>query len=131
MKFMLIAKATKDSEAGVPPDPRLMGAIAKLAEQWTKAGMLLETAGLAPSSMGARMRLAGGKVTVTDGPFAETKELIGGYAIVQVKSKEEAIELAKNFWEIHAEILGASYTAEGEVRQLFEPSDFGNTRKKQ
>lgn len=127
MKFMLIAKATKDSEAGVPPDPRLMAAVGKLAEEWTKAGVLVGTGGLAPSSMGARTRLAGGKVTVTDGPFAETKELIGGYAIVQVKSKEEAIELAKKFWQVHAEILGPSYTAEGEIRQLFDPADFGHT----
>jgi hypothetical protein len=75
--------------------------------------------GLAPSSIGARVRLSGGKVTVTDGPFTEAKEIIGGFAIVDVKSKQEAIELAKRFYQIHAEILGPSYEATGEVRQMF------------
>src|SRR5262245_41423492 len=131
MRFMLIARATKDSEAGVPPDPRLMAAIGKFAEEMTKAGVMLEMGGLAPSSKGARLRLSGGKVTVTDGPFAEAKELIGGYAIVQVKSKEEAVELARRFLMIHAEVLGPSYVAESEVRLFLEPSDFGPEGVKQ
>src|SRR5579872_1607180 len=122
MKFMLIAYATKNSEVGAPPDPRLMAAIGKLSEDMAKAGVLVSTGGLAPSSMGVRMRLSGGKLTVTDGPFTEAKEIIGGYAIVQVKSKEEALELAKRFWQIHADILGPSYEGAGEVRQLFDPS---------
>lgn len=123
MRFMLTANANKNSEAGAPPDPKLMAAIGKLTEDMTKAGVLVGTGGLAPSSMGARIRLAGGKVTVTDGPFTEAKEIIGGYAIVQVKSKQEAIELAKRFWAIHAEVLGPSYVGGGEVRQMFEPTD--------
>ena len=73
-----------------------------------------------PSSQGARLRLAGGKLTVTDGPFAEAKELIGGYAIVQAKSKEEAIELGKNFLKVHEEVLGLSYEGECEVRQMYD-----------
>jgi hypothetical protein len=128
MKFMLIANATKDSEAGVPPDPKLMAAIGKLSEELTKAGVLVGGGGLAPSSMGARLRLSGGKVTVTDGPFAEAKEIIGGYAIVEVQSKEEAIELAKRFWQIHAEVLGPSYVGGGDVRQMFEPPPDGHRR---
>jgi hypothetical protein len=125
MKFMLIAYATKDSEAGAPPDPRLMAAIGKLTEDMAKAGVLVGGGGLAPSSTGARCRLAGGKVTVTDGPFAEAKEIIGGYAIVEVKSKAEAVELARRFWQIHADVLGPSYVGGGEIRQLFDPADFG------
>jgi hypothetical protein len=125
MKFMLIANANKNSEAGVAPDPRLMAAIAKLAEDTAKAGIPIEMGGLMPSSMGMRVRLSGGKVTFTDGPFTEAKELIGGYAIVKVKTKEEAIALARRFWEIHAEILGPSYEGGGEIRQMYDPEDFG------
>ena len=106
-----------------PPSKELITAIDKLTEELTKAGVLLENGGLLPSSKGARLRLAGGKVTVTDGPFIETKELIGGYAIVQVKSREEAIELGKRFLQIHAEILGPLYETESEIRQMFDPSD--------
>ena len=131
MKFMLIANATKESEAGCPPNPELLAAIGKLSEDMAKAGVLVDMGGLAPTSQGARVRLAGGKVTVTDGPFAETKEVLGGYAIVQVKSKEEAVELARRFWEIHAEVLGPSYVGEGEIRRMYEPSDFGPEGMKQ
>lgn len=125
MRFMLMARADKNSEAGAPPKPELMAAVAKLTEEMAKAGVLVDTGGLAPSSRGALLRLKGGKVTVIDGPFAEAKELIGGYAIVEVKSREEAIELAKRFLEVHAEVLGLSYETESEVRQMFGPADFG------
>ena len=117
MKFMLIAKATKDSEAGVLPDPRLMAAIGKLTEEMTKAGVMLAGEGLHPSSKGARVRFQGGKKTVIDGPFAETKELIAGFWLWQVKSKEEAIE-----WLKRAPFDGGT---EVEIRPLFEPEDFG------
>ena len=119
MRFMLIVKATPKSEAGAPPDPKLMAAIGKLTEEMAKAGVLAGTGGLLPSSAGARVRLSGGKITVTDGPFAEIKELIGGYAIVDVKSKQEAIEMAKRFLQVHADILGPEYEADSEVRQMF------------
>src|SRR5215470_5578717 len=108
MKFMMIAYATKDSESGNPPDPRLMAAIGKLSEDMAKAGVLVSTGGLAPSSMGSRVRLSGGKITVTDGPFTESKEIIGGYAIVNTKSKAEALELSRRFWQVHADVLGPS-----------------------
>jgi hypothetical protein len=121
MKFMLIAKADRDFEAGVRPDPKLITAIGNLAGEMIKAGVLVGTGGLAPSSQGVRTRVKGGKVIVTDGPFIETKEIVAGYAIVEVKSKEEAIEWAKRFWQVHADILGPSYEGEGEVRQMFEP----------
>jgi hypothetical protein len=123
MKFMMIAHATPDSEAGRPPDPRLIAAIGKLSEEMARAGVLVGMGGLGPTSMGARIRLAGGKVMITDGPFAEAKEIIGGFAIVDVKSKADALELARRFWEVHAEILGPSYVGGGEVRPMFEPGN--------
>lgn len=119
MRFMLIANATPQSEAGEPPDPKLMAAIAKLTEEGTKAGVLVGGGGLMPSAAGAKLRLAGGKVTVTDGPFTEIKELIAGYAIVEVNSKAEAIEMARGFLQIHADILGPDYECDSEVRQMF------------
>ena len=125
MRFMLIAMANKDSEEGCAPTPELMAAIGKLSEDMTKSGTLLEMGGLAPTSKGARLRLSGGKVTVTDGPFAEAKEVIGGYAIVQVESKAEAIELSRRFLQVHADILGPSYQMESEIRQFFNPADVG------
>lgn len=120
MRFMLIARATKNSEAGIPPSPELMSAIGKFSEDMAKTGVLVDTGGLMPSSMGALVQLSNGNITVTDGPFAETKELIAGYAIVQVTSKEEAVEIGKRFMKIHADVLGPSYSADSEIRQLFE-----------
>jgi hypothetical protein len=123
MRFMMMVKADKDYEAGLPPKPELLGAIGKLANDMVKAGVLLETGGLLPSSKGARVRVSGGKITVTDGPFAETKEVVGGYAIVQAKSRDEAVEFGKQFMEVHARVLGSSYDGECEVRQLFDASE--------
>jgi hypothetical protein len=120
MKFMMIVKADRNYEAGVPPDPKLMAAIGKLTEEAARAGVLLETGGLLPSSSGARVRVARGKLTVTDGPFTEAKELVGGYAILQAKSREEAIELGKGFMKVHADVLGPSYEGELEIRQMAE-----------
>jgi hypothetical protein len=131
MKFMLIANATKDSEAGRQPDPKLMAAIGKLTEDMVKAGVLVGVGGLAPTATGARFKVANGKVTLTDGPFAEAKEIIGGYAIVDVPSREEAIELARRFWQLHADVLGPSYVGEGTVRQLFDMADNCPVNKKQ
>jgi hypothetical protein len=123
MRYMMLVKADNDYEAGLPPPPELLGAIGRLADEMVKAGVLLETGGLLPSSRGARVRVSGGKLTVTDGPFAETKELVGGYAIVRAKSREEAIELGKQFMEVHARVLGPSYDGQCEVRQLFDGPD--------
>jgi hypothetical protein len=119
MRFMSMVKCTKESEAGIPPDPALIAAIGKMGEEAMRAGIIVDMGGLAPSSMGARVRASGGKVTVVDGPFTETKEIIGGYAILEVASKEEAIEEARKLMQVHLDILGPSYEGECEVRQLF------------
>jgi len=123
MRFMVMVKANKDYEAGLPPNPELLAAIGKLSQDMVKAGVLLDTGGLLPSSRGARVRASGGKLSVTDGPFTETKELVGGYAIVQVQSRDEAVELGKQFMETHVTVLGSSYDGECEIRQLFDGAD--------
>jgi hypothetical protein len=120
MRFMMMVKADKNYEAGVPPSPELMAAIGKLGEEAAKAGELVEMGGLLPSAKGARVRLAGGKMVVVDGPFSEAKELIGGYAIFRLASKEQAIEKAKEFLKAHEQVLGPSYAGEIEVRELSE-----------
>lgn len=120
MRFMMIVKADKNYEAGTPPPPELLAAIGKLSEEMVKAGVILDMGGLLPSSKGARINVKKGKLTVTDGPFSEAKELIGGYAILQVKSREEAIERGRRFMQIHADVLGPSYDGELEIRQLPE-----------
>jgi hypothetical protein len=97
-----------------------MAAIGKLTEEMTRAGVILETGGLLPSSKGARVRLAGGKLTVTDGPFSEAKELIGGYAIARLNSKEEAVQMGRDFLKLHGDVLGPSYQGECEIRQMSE-----------
>jgi hypothetical protein len=114
MIFMVIGKATKETEAGVPPDPELLAEYGKYNEELAKAGILLAAEGLLPSSKGARVRFSGGKHTVIDGPFAETKELIAGFALLQVRSKEEAIE-----WVKRAPACSAGDT-EVEIREVFE-----------
>lgn len=121
MRFMMLVKGDKDYEAGAPPRPELMAAIGALGEEMAKAGKLLEMGGLAPSAMGAMLNLEGGSVRVTDGPFSESKEVIGGYAVMEAGSKAEAIELGKRFLQVHADVMGRSYKAQLEVRQLFDP----------
>src|SRR5574341_1196495 len=119
MRFMVIVKANKDSEAGKMPSRQLLTEMGKFNEELAKAGVLLAAEGLQPSSKGARVRFSGHKRTVTDGPFAETKELIAGFWIWQVKSKEEAIEWVKRCPNPHNE------NSEIEIRQIFEAEDFG------
>ena len=121
MRFMVIVKATKDSEAGKMPSEELLGAMARFNEEMVKAGIMLAGDGLQPSSKGARIRFNGDKRSVIDGPFAETKELIAGYWIIQVKSKQEAIDWMKRCPNPHA---GES---EIEIRQVFELEDFGES----
>jgi hypothetical protein len=116
---MIIVKATKDSEAGVMPSQQLLTEMGKFNEELEKAGILLAGDGLHPSSKGARVKFSGSTRTVTDGPFAETKELIAGYWFWQVKSKKEAIVWVKRCPNPHE---GES---EIEIRQVFEPEDFG------
>jgi hypothetical protein len=125
MRFMLISYATKDWEAGATPDPRLLAVMPRLWEKMPEGGTLIGTGGLAPSSMGAKVRVSGGKVSVTDGPFAETKEIVGGYAIVDVSSKEDAITIAKEFWQLHVDVLGPSYEGGGEIRPMFYQEECG------
>ena len=119
MRFMIIVKATKDSEAGALPSEELLTAMGKYNEELAKAGILLAGEGLQPSSKGARVRFSGPKRTVVDGPFAETKELIAGFWIWKVTSKEEAIEWVKR---CPNPMPGDS---EIEIRRLFEAEDFG------
>ena len=125
MKFMMMVKADTDYEAGAPPDPKLMTAMAEYTEKMIKAGVVLQTGGLLPSSKGARVRVANGKLTVTDGPFTEAKELIGGYAIVKAASKDEAVRLGSEFMSLHSQVLGGKWEGEVEIRQL-EDFDPGN-----
>src|SRR6202451_943629 len=125
MRFMMILKATKDSEAGLPRNPKLIAATAKLAEEANKAGVIVDSGGLLPSSQGTRVRVSGGKTSVTDGPFAETKELVGGFAIFDLKSKEQAIEMGTHFMQVHGDIMGLSYEGELEIRPIFGGSSNG------
>jgi len=119
MRFMVLIKATKDTEAGVLPDEKLLTEMGKFNEDLVNAGVMQSGEGLHPSSKGARVRFSGGKQTVIDGPFAETKELIAGFWIWKVKSKEEAIEWVKRC----PNPTGGDY--EIEIRQVFDPEDFG------
>jgi hypothetical protein len=109
MRFLSIYKT---AETNVPPTPEYMTRMGRLIDDMTKAGTLLATEGCLPSALGARVRLSGGKVTVTDGPFVETKEVIGGFALLEARSKEEAIEMARTFLAVAGE-------GECEIRQIF------------
>jgi hypothetical protein len=125
MRFMIVVKATKDTEAGKMPEEKEkpFAAMATYHEELVKAGVLLDASGLQPSSKGWRVKYTGGRRTVIDGPFTEAKELIAGYTIIQVKSREEALEWTKRF----PNPVGEGAEAEIEVRQLFELEDFGTS----
>ena len=116
MRFMVFVKANKDSEAGVMPSEKMLTDMGKFNEELVKAGVMLAGEGLHASSKGARVKFSGGKTSVIDGPFAETKELVAGYWMWQVKSKEEAIEWLKR---------APFEDTEVEIRQVFEAEDFG------
>jgi hypothetical protein len=117
MRFMLLVKADKDSEAGILPDEKALADMGKYNDEMVKAGVMLAGEGLQPSSKGARVKFSGGKRTVVDGPFAESTELVAGFWLIEVKSKAEAIE-----WVKRVPFTGA---AEIEIRQVFEAEDFG------
>jgi hypothetical protein len=119
MRFMVIVKANKDSEAGVLPDQKILADMGKFNEELVKAGVMLAGEGLQPSSKGARVRFQGNKRTVIDGPFAETKELVAGFWLWQVKSKQEAIEWLKR--------APFDEGTEVEIRQVFETADFASS----
>ena len=114
MRFMMIVKSAENSG---PPPKELMDAISKIAEAATKAGEMIESGGLASTATGTRVRLSGGKLTVTDGPFAEAKEVFGGYAVFELKSKKEAIEGAVRFMELHKQHW-PGWDGETEIRQV-------------
>ena len=120
MRFMILVKATKNSEAGVLPDEKLLTEMGKFNEELGRAGVMLAGEGLQPSSKGARVKFSGDKRTVTDGPFTEAKELIAGFWLLQVKSKEEAIE-----WVKRCPNPMPGMESEIEIRQVFEAEDFG------
>ena len=120
MRFMMLVKHPEIKEA---PPKALMDAITKLVEEETKAGTMVGTGGLAPTALGARVRLSKGLVTVTDGPFAEAKEVIGGYAEFELKSKEEAVKSAVRFMELHDKYW-PGWEGETEIRQMYGPDEF-------
>jgi hypothetical protein len=120
MRFMVIVKADKNSEAGVLPDQKLLADMGKFNEELVKAGVMLAGEGLQPSSKGKRVRFSGNKRTVIDGPFAETKELVAGFWILQTKSMDEAVE-----WVKRAPNPFPGTESEVEIRQVFEADDFG------
>jgi len=124
MRFMIIVKASKDGEAGAMPEEKLIAAMATYHEELAKAGVLLDASGLQPTAKGWRVKYSGGKRAVMDGPFAETKELIAGYTLIQVKSREEALEWTWRF----PNPQGEGSDCEIEVRQLFELEDFGPSK---
>ena len=121
MKFMVIVKATKESEAGQLPDPQLLADMGKFNEELVKAGVMLAADGLQPSSKGKRVRFSGTERTVIDGPFSETKELVAGFWIWQVKSMEEAVE-----WVKRCPCPFPGLESEIEIRPVYEPEDFGD-----
>ena len=121
MRFMVIGRATKESEAGILPTPEAIAAMQRYNEELVKAGILLAAEGLSASSKGVRVKFSGEKRTVIDGPFTESKELIAGFTIIQVKSLEEAIE-----WVKRAPNLSSSGEAEVEIRKVMDLEDFGD-----
>jgi hypothetical protein len=119
MKFMMLVKA--DEKNSGPPTPELLAGIDRLVQDVKRSGgELLETGGLLPSATGAKIRAGRGRLTVTDGPFTEGKELVGGYAIFRFDSKEQAIEQGTRFMQLHLDVLGPSYQGELEIRQLMD-----------
>ena len=130
MKYLMMVKLNPNSEAGrnyeagLPPEPKLEAEMGKLIEKMAKSGALVGTGGLLPAAKGAKIRASRGKLAVTDGPFIESKEVIGGYAILRAKSKEEALKMGTDFMQLHIDVLGSEFDGELEIRQMFDPEDF-------
>ena len=120
MRFMMLVKSAENSG---PPPKGLMDAIAKLAEGATQTGAMIESGGLVPTAQSTRVRLSGGKLSVIDGPFTEAKEVVGGYAVFEFKSKQEAVDSATHFMELH-KLHWPSWDGETEIRQIFGPEEF-------
>ena len=123
MRYLMMVMGDKDYEAGQPPSPELITGMARLTDEMVQAGVLLAAEGLQPSSQGMRLKVSRGALAVTDGPFTETKELIGGYAIVQAGSKAEALELANRFVEVHRQ--AGIHDLDMEIRPLFDSMECG------
>ena len=121
MRFMMLVKSSEKNSG--PPPKELMDAMTKLSEEAVKAGTMIASGGLAPTAASTRVRLSGGKVTAIDGPFTEAKEVVGGYAVFDLKSKKEAIEGALRFMELHKKYW-PGWEGETEIRQIFGPEDF-------
>ena len=128
MRYMMIIKATKDSEAGIPPNPELIAAIGKLSSDAAARGELVMAGGLLPTSQGVRITAEKGKTLVIDGPFAETRELVGGFAMFDLASKAAAIESGRQFMQLHADILGPTFEGELEIRPMYEPGECGQQK---
>ena len=120
MQFLMLIKIANntDYEAGKPPPAELEAPMGELIGEWTKTGAFVSAAGLKPTSQAARLRLTGGKVSVSDGPFTEAKEVIGGFFLLEAKDKAAAVEMTRTFVELHGKILGQDFLLECEVRQL-------------
>jgi hypothetical protein len=123
MRFILLSPPDDPSKNQGPPDPRLMAKIDELGADLTRQGVMREMGGW--STQRVRLELKGGQIRMTDGPFAESKEVVGGYAIVDVASPEEAVALGRRFLEVHREILGPSFELSSEIHRLYTPEDFG------
>lgn len=120
MQFLMLIRIANDTnyEGGEPVPAALEAAMGELMGEWTKAGVMVSAAGLRPTSHGARVRLSGGDVHISDGPFAEAKEVIGGFFILEAKDKAQAVELTRRFVEVHRKVLGNDFSLECEVREL-------------
>ena len=120
MRYLMIVKAGEKHDVGQARRAALMAAISELSTKMTQAEVLIDQGGLLPSAAGARINAHGGRLSIVDGPFAETKEVIGGYAILKADSKAEAVELGRQFMQLHADVLGPSYEGQLEIRQMFD-----------
>jgi hypothetical protein len=120
MQFLMLIKIANnaDYEAGKPPPPELEAAMGELMGQWSKKGAMVSAAGLKPTSQGARLRLNAGKIDIMDGPFVETKEVIGGFFILEAADKIAAVDMTRRFVEVHEKVLGKDFQLECELRQL-------------
>ena len=120
MQFLMLIKIANDTdyEAGKPPPPELETAMGELIGEWSKTGAFVSAAGLKPTSQAARLRLTNGAVSISDGPFAESKEVIGGFFLLEAKDRAAAVEMTRSFVELHGKVLGKNFVLECEVRQL-------------